>query len=85
MIVITYTYWGLTQALFVFMFWNKEPLNHIPILVFHKFKINLSIHSGRQKLITQIRTFHNLSECVCSAEELLGIFARSRISERHPD
>ena len=85
MIVITYTYWGLTQALFVFMFWNKEPLNHIPILVFHKFKINLSIHSGRQELITEIRTipitFQNLTGLLTNYLE--NIFARSRIPDRH--
>ena len=59
-IVIT---WGLTQSrvcLFVFQYWKKEPHNHIPILLFHKFKINLSIHSGRLKLITE--KLRNLSE-----------------------
>ena len=40
---------GLTQGLFVSLYileqGTTEPHNHIPILLFHKFKINLSIHS----------------------------------------
>ena len=86
-ITITPTHWELTQGLFVFLYWKKEPTHHIPILVFHKFKINLSIHSGRQELV--IRKIPNLWEYDWRtwwwtwSPSTWNIFATSRIQDRH--